>query len=120
MHGYDVPGDRYNVGLHEMAHALVYVNFLGTFFGRDRDFAEQFMTYKKKAEAILPTLHRLPCNIFTDQASHNYHECWAESVELFFENPADLNDNYPDLYNLIKELLNQDPVNGIKILKPVR
>jgi Mlc titration factor MtfA (ptsG expression regulator) len=51
MHGYSVHGDRYNVGLHEMAHALVYVNFLG-WFGRDKHFSSQFMLYKKRAEGM--------------------------------------------------------------------
>jgi len=118
MQGFSVQGDRYNVGLHEMAHALVYVNFLGT-IGRDENFAEQFMVYKSKAEQLLSTL-RKSCDLFTEQASQNYHECWAESVELFFENPAELNQHYGVLYDLIKELLNQDPLNKIKILKPVR
>jgi MtfA peptidase len=115
MHGYSVQGDRYNVGLHEMAHALVYVNFLGS--GGDEDFAEQFLQYKRKAESLLPTLKQLPCNLFTEQAAHNYHECWAESVELFFENPLELYQHYPELYKLIKELLNQDPVNKIKVVE---
>lgn len=118
MHGYKVHGDRYNVGLHEMAHALVYVNFLGT-FGRDRYFTEQFVQYKQKAESMLPALKKMNCNLFTPQAAHNYHECWAESVELFFENPLELYQHYPDLYNLIKALLNQDPVNKVKILREI-
>jgi MtfA peptidase len=117
MHGYKVQGDRYNVGLHEMAHALVYVNFLGSSFGRDPYFAEQFVQYKQKAESMLPKLKQMPCKLFTEQAAHNYHECWAESVELFFENPLELYQQYPELYNLIKHLLNQDPVNKIKILR---
>jgi MtfA peptidase len=119
MHGYSVQGDRYNVGLHEMAHALVYVNFLGSSFGRDTYFAEQFIQYKQKAENMLPRLKVAPCNLFTGQAAHNYHECWAESVELFFENPVELYQQYPDLYNLVKALLNQDPVNNIKVLRAI-
>lgn len=118
MHGYTVYGDKYNVGLHEMAHALVYANFLG-WFGRDRIFAEQFPQYKRKAERMLGTLRQMPCDLFSEQASHNYHECWAESVELFFENPLELYQHYPELYNLIKILLNQDPVNKIKIVAEI-
>lgn len=118
MHGYSVHGDRYNVGLHEMAHALVYVNFLGS-FDRDKNFVEQFPTYKRKAESMLLKLKQTPSALFSEQASHNYHECWAESVELFFENPVELYQQYPELYNLIKVLLNQDPVNKIKIVEEI-
>lgn len=117
LQGFNIQGDRCNVGLHEMAHALVYVNFLGD-FGADRNFAEQFMVYKYRAEQMLSTLNQ-SCNLFTAQASQNYHECWAESVELFFENPVELNQHYPVLYNHIKQMLNQDPLNKIKILKPL-
>ena len=115
IQGYSVHGDRFNVGLHEMAHALEYVNFLGT-FGRDRDFAERFVQYKKKAEMLLPTL-KMNCKLFTEQAAHNYHECWAESVELFFENPLELREHYPVIYDDIKQLLNQDPANKIKMVE---
>ncbi|HYF32922.1 MAG TPA: zinc-dependent peptidase [Chitinophagaceae bacterium] len=115
MQGYTVHGDRFNVGLHEMAHALEYVNFLGT-FGRDRNFTERFVQYKQRAEKLLPSL-RQPCKLFTEQASHNYHECWAEGVELFFENPVELSQHYPDIYALIKSLLNQDPANKITMVE---
>jgi len=115
MQGYSVHGDRYNVGLHEMAHALVYVNFLDN---EDEKFANNFLHYKKKAEALLPKLSAYPCKLFTEQAAHNYHECWAESVELFFENPVELKQHYPELYEHIKKLLNQDPASKIKVLHP--
>lgn len=115
MQGYSVHGDRFNVGLHEMAHALEYVNFVGT-FGSDDRFADRFVQYKKKAEKLLPTIGR-NCKLFTPQASHNYHECWAEGVELFFENPIELRERYPEIYTQIKGLLNQDPANKVKMMK---
>jgi len=112
--GYSSNNDRYNVGLHEMAHALEYVNFLG-FFGRTPDFRDEFMLYKRQAELTFPNDQN---DLFSEQGKSNYHEAWAEGVEIFFENPADLNQYYPNLYKLIKQLLNQDPLNKIKILKP--
>ena len=112
--GYSNNNDRYNVGLHEMAHALEYVNFLG-FFGGTPDFRDEFMLYKRQAEITFPNDQH---DLFSEQGKSNYHEAWAEGVELFFENPAELNQNYPNLYRLIKQLLNQDPLNRIKILKP--
>jgi Mlc titration factor MtfA (ptsG expression regulator) len=113
--GYSSNNDHYNVGLHEMAHALEYVNFLG-FFGRTYDFRNEFMLYKRQAELTLSEDQK---DLFSEQGKRNYHEAWAEGVELFFENPAELNESYPNLYRLIKELLNQDPLNKIKIVKPV-
>ncbi|MBC7829307.1 MAG: zinc-dependent peptidase [Chitinophagaceae bacterium] len=59
------------------------------------------------------------CQLFSDQGINNFQECWAECAELFFENPAELNQEYPDLYTAIKAILNQDPIHKIKILQPV-
>jgi Mlc titration factor MtfA (ptsG expression regulator) len=115
--GYSANNDRYNVGLHEMAHALEYVNFLG-FFGLTTDFADDFLSYKKQAELTFTDDQHLNINLFSEQGKSNYHEAWAEGVEIFFENPTELNQYYPNLYGLIKKLLNQDPLNKIKMLKP--
>jgi Mlc titration factor MtfA (ptsG expression regulator) len=98
-----------------MAHALEYVNFLGLFGGSD-GFEEQFMQYKK-SRSHFPTDHNSYMNLFSEQGRSNYHEAWAEGVELFFENPSELNQFYPDLYDLIRRLLNQDPLNKIKIVR---
>ncbi len=117
LYGYALNNDRYNVGLHEMAHALEYVNFLG-FFGGSDEFKEQFTLYKKQAELTLPDDEHSHVNLFSEQGRRNYHEAWAEGVELFFENPAELNQYYPNLYRLIKNLLNQDPLNKVKIIRP--
>jgi Mlc titration factor MtfA (ptsG expression regulator) len=46
------------------------------------------------------------------------HEFWAVSVEAFFENPAGLRKNMPDLYEALSNVLNQDPVTKNKLLKP--
>ena len=115
LYGYSTNNDRYNVGLHEMAHALEYVNFLG-FFSGTPTFKENFMLYKRQAELTFSEDQNANMNLFSEQGRSNYHEAWAEGVELFFENPAELNEFYPELYGLIKNLLNQDPLNKIKIL----
>jgi len=114
--GYSSNNDHYNVGLHEMAHALEYVNFLGL-FGSD-EFEEKFMMYKRQAELTFPNDQNASLNLFSEQGRANYHEAWAEGVEAFFENPGDLNQYYPNLYRLIKQLLNQDPLNKVKIVRP--
>ena len=117
LYGYNSNSDHYNVGLHEMAHALEYVNFLG-FFGGTPEFEENFMLYKRQAELTFPDDKNAYTNLFSEQGRSNYHEAWAEGVELFFENPAELNEYYPHLYRLIKKLLKQDPLNKVKILRP--
>jgi Mlc titration factor MtfA (ptsG expression regulator) len=117
LHGYSVNSDRSNVGLHEMAHALVYANFLGG-FNTEQHFVDHFETYQAKTSSLMREEKWKLCQLFSQQAINNYQECWAECAELFFENPLELNQEYPELYNTIKIILNQDPLNKIKILQP--
>jgi MtfA peptidase len=118
LHGYAVNSDRHNVGLHEMAHALVYANFLGR-FKAEQHFVDHFEKYETKTSKLMREDRWKVCKLFTDQAINNLQECWAECVELFFENPAELNQEYPELYDAIKIILNQDPLHKIKIVQPV-
>ena len=41
----------------------------------------------------------------------NFHEFWAVSVEYFFENSQGLKDNLPQLYTILCDTLNQDPLD---------
>jgi Mlc titration factor MtfA (ptsG expression regulator) len=52
-----------------------------------------------------------PGELYSAQGISNIHECWAESVELFFERPATLKEFYPEVYAAISQLLNQDPAD---------
>jgi Mlc titration factor MtfA (ptsG expression regulator) len=117
LHGYSVNSDRHNVGLHEMAHALVYANFLGG-FSAEQHFVDYFEKYQTKTNGLMREEKWRICNLFSEQAINNFQECWAECAELFFENPSELNQHYPELYDAIKVILNQDPLNKIKILSP--
>lgn len=117
LHGYSINTDRHNVGLHEMAHALVYANFLGG-FQKESHFVEHFEKYQLKADKLMSEEKWKLCNLFSPQAMNNFHECWAECIEIFFENPSALNIEFPELYNAIKIALNQDPLNKVKILHP--
>jgi Mlc titration factor MtfA (ptsG expression regulator) len=49
-------------------------------------------------------------NILGDYAGTNYHEFWAVSVEVFFENPIRMRHELPDLYQAMARLLRQDPI----------
>ena len=48
--------------------------------------------------------------ILGDYAGTNYHEFWAVSVEVFFENPIRLKHELPLLYDSMARLLKQDPM----------
>ncbi len=97
-----------NVGLHEMAHALAYVNFVVK-SEEDKHFKKEFKNFSQVARPIFQDMQRGKKNFLGDYASTNYHEFWAVSVEMFFENPFRFKYELPDLYTAMVVLLKQDP-----------
>jgi MtfA peptidase len=99
-----------NVGLHEMGHALAYVNFI-TQTEEDKHFKKEFLNFSKVARPIFNSMQEGYKNLLGDYASTNYHEFWAVAVELFFENPVRFKHELPELYAAMACVLNQDPLN---------
>ncbi len=104
-----------DVGLHEMGHALAYVNFI-TQTGEDKHFKTEFPNFSKVARPIFTSMQQGEGgakNLLGDYAATNYHEFWAVSVEVFFENPVQFRHELPELYEAMARVLNQDPLNFI-------
>jgi hypothetical protein len=99
-----------NIGLHEMAHALAYVNFI-TQTDEDRHFKKEFLNFSKVARPVFTDMQNGKKNLLGDYAATNYHEFWAVSVEVFFENPVKFKHDLPDLYIAMSRVLNQDPLD---------
>ncbi|WEK35765.1 MAG: zinc-dependent peptidase [Candidatus Pseudobacter hemicellulosilyticus] len=98
-----------NVGVHEMAHALAWVNFI-TRTEEDKHFKKEFRNFSKIARPIFESMQAGSKNILGEYAGTNYHEFWAMSVELFFENPIRLRHELPELFSAMSRLLRQDPL----------
>jgi MtfA peptidase len=99
-----------NVGLHEMGHALAYVNFI-TQTDEDKHFKKEFKNFSKVARPIFNAIQEGGKTLLGDYAGTNYHEFWAVSVEVFFENPVRMKHELPDLYDAMARLLKQDPMD---------
>lgn len=99
-----------NVGLHEMGHALAYVNFV-TQTEEDKHFKKEFPNFSKVARPIFTAMQSGSRNLLGDYAATNYHEFWAVSVEVFFENPVQFKYELPELYEAMARVLNQDPLH---------
>jgi Mlc titration factor MtfA (ptsG expression regulator) len=111
-------GLRYNpdsnhVGLHEMAHALAYVNFV-TKTEEDKRFIKEFRNFSKVARPVFQEMQKGKKTLLGEYAAVNYHEFWAVSVEMFFENPVRFKHELPEVYAAMAVLLNQDPIEQIK------
>jgi len=114
MRGISGQSANCNVGLHEMAHALAYVNFI-TQTEEDKHFKKEFPNFSKVARPIFTSMqgeHGIR-NLLGDYASTNYHEFWAVAVEVFFESPVQFRHELPDLYKAMSRVLNQDPLDGL-------
>ncbi|HEU4469602.1 MAG TPA: zinc-dependent peptidase, partial [Flavisolibacter sp.] len=109
LKGYENASDGSNLALHEMAHAL-YIQKIVIEAGYSKAFSR---TYHQLIEECKPA-HQAEIkglqNLYSDYAEQNLQEFWAESVELFFEKPAALHENYPAIFQAMVRLLNQDPV----------
>ncbi len=110
LEGYKNKYDRNNLGLHEMAHALYYQNFEAE-ENRDSVFQDSFHHFTSLGDKVFEREKLLLVGLYSNYAMKNFQEFWAESIEIFFQSPDKLNEQYPDLYKLLCDLLSQDPLN---------
>lgn len=115
MEGYATPDNGQNVGLHELAHALYYQTFVVE-RNVDKGFRNYYTGFMIDGNKAFDSEKSKTLNLYSEHAEKNLQEFWAESVEIFFERPAAMRSLYPHLYESMKFILNQDPVNGIPAL----
>jgi MtfA peptidase len=112
LDGFGEYTDGVNLGLHEMAHAL-YFQLAEADSGRCRKFIANFEAVMQEGKEAIRQIHTRPSELYKENAYRNLQEFWAESVELFFERPSELKRENNDIYEAMKEILNQDPLNNL-------
>jgi MtfA peptidase len=108
--------DGSNVGLHEMAHAL-YCQSVLTEAHKNPDFCKAYTEFNDFGTKVFQEGKTPDDNLYNDYAFKNIQEFWAVSVELFFEEPVALKNQFPLVYNAIVDVLNQDPANKFTSVK---
>ena len=106
LQGYENSSNGQNVGLHEMAHAYYCQNIICE-QDRDQSFLKSYNNFHTHGDIVFKIEQEKGQRLYTDYALKNLQEFWAESVEIFFERPAIMKDQYPDLYNCMQLILNQ-------------
>ena len=91
-----------------MAHALWFQHMVAG-QGRADRFRQYFGDVMDEGKEIYQERDKGGI-LFSDYAYKNLQEFWAESVELFFEKAQQVQAAYPDLYECLKELVKQDPL----------
>ncbi|MBO9684312.1 MAG: zinc-dependent peptidase [Flavisolibacter sp.] len=102
--------DGSNVGLHEMSHALYFQKVV-----IDANYARRFCRNYDDVLTACKEAYQTEIagqkNLYSAYADTDLQEFWAESVEIFFEKPNELYLQYPSVYEAMKVLLHQDPLN---------
>ena len=108
-HGFLIENDKFNLGLHEVAHALK----LSLKYAYDFDVT--FASYQNKWEefGIIEFLKMKRGNesFLRKYGGVNEHEFFAVCVEYFFEVPEQFQYNLPQIFYQLSILLNLDPLN---------
>lgn len=109
IHGISNLTDNDNVGLHEMAHALVIDCTKALHYKHNRNFLKAYKLFKDEVKNVF-TKHQLAnFQLLGEYAATNFSEFWAVSVEVFFEQPKAMQQQLPILYLAIAKLLKQQP-----------
>jgi len=107
--------DGSNVGLHEMAHALYYQHLIADVY-KHKPFVTDFEDVMQQGEETFKQCRELSNRLYSDYAFTNLQEFWAESLEIFFERPCEMETLYPALFRELCSLLKQNPKNKLQPL----
>lgn len=108
--GHADPTDSINLGLHEMAHALMHtIIYTNNHESNLDEFLDKVL---KLSEQEIKKIKSEETHLFRSYAGSNLPEFFAVAIEHFFEGPHELKLQLPELYNGLKLLLKQDPVSN--------
>ncbi len=108
LHGYQVEDDNYNLGLHELAHAL-HVN--NSHSVDNKYFRRHFKIWSERSLTDFYDLRSGHNSFLRKYGGNNFHEFFAVCVEHFFESPKAFYKRMPNLYIRTCILLAQNPLN---------
>jgi Mlc titration factor MtfA (ptsG expression regulator) len=108
VEGFADPADKYNLGLHEFAHALK-LEIKHSEYPDDR-FSELFPDWNERGKYELEKMQLTSKPYFRKYAATNSDEFFAVCVEYFFERSEEFRNTLPDLFHHLCWLLNQDPL----------
>ncbi len=109
LDGFADPTDKYNLGLHEMAHALL----LDMLYGDEpnKQMENKIGQWENVGDIEMEKLRDRQPHFLREYAKTNKEEFFDVCVEHFFEVPEEFKKNLPEVYKRLCILLNQDPLN---------
>lgn len=114
VEGYAKPHDSFNLGLHEMAHALKLENLIDN---DEHGFLPEHLLeqWHQQATPVMQKIRAGTSDFFRSYAGTNEDEFFAVAVENFFERPLEFYQQFSALYSILVLLLNQDPLKMTRL-----
>jgi Mlc titration factor MtfA (ptsG expression regulator) len=116
--GYRDEHDKINLGLHEMAHALMLSRVLAD--GGEEFFNKYFDKWWAVSNVEFQKLEKHQASFFRDYGGTNPEEFFAVCIEHFFEASDEFKLKHPEIYRQTCILLNQDPSGDFKNIADAR
>lgn len=105
--GFRIPNDNRNLGIHEIAHAIMFENSKKSSWEAMR-FKVGLLALRLIFESSGFQEELQNTTYFRQYALTNFHEFFAVLVECFFETPKELEHNFPELLHYLRRMLNYD------------
>ena len=110
LEGYEIDNDNFNLGIHEIVHAIHH-DFIHP--KNESISAIIFMEYYNKIKKLLNNNSTYREKLVNSKYIRNYaftnnFEFIAVVIESFFETPEEFENQFPELYNYVKRMLNFD------------
>jgi len=106
--------DGQNVVLHEFAHQLDGLSGATNavpLLRKGQSFAEWERVFLGAYDIHVGNVERGRKTVMDAYGAENHQEFFAVAIEVFFEKPEKLQDEFPDVYTQLSKLLSLDPVN---------
>lgn len=103
--GYRIPNDKVNLGIHEVAHALIIETKKSSTWEAMR-FKVGLMRLKRIYETTEFQSRLKTSNVFREYAQTNFIEFFAVLLEVFFESPEGLKQSFPSIFQHVNRMLN--------------
>jgi len=102
--GIKIDNDTHNVGLHEFAHALEFMDIA------NKDIDETFSACLDKFTALADHYlqHQPDKPLFRSYATTNLSEFFAVATEYYFEAPKEFAEREPDLFDILNKAYQQN------------
>jgi hypothetical protein len=105
--GFSIPNDNVNLGIHEVAHALMIETFRKPSF-EARRFQKGLAKIKELYDSETFTTQLANSHYFRDYGKTNFVEFFAVIAENFVETPLEFKQQFPYVFEIVRTMLNMD------------